>query len=772
MTDLTTSSKTTDIIPGNNAAPHADWRSFAAEILTTLADPEHRIWAYAAWHGSSVVSQTDHIPDATPARADEAAVDPWAEDYEASGILGLDYHVNDATDPSRPDPDAPEDSKRGRPRASVLTAVMRIARQFATLRNLLGTLAAPGAITFLSSGTPELDSTIEQILNAITVSDQRAPGVPKLTACTIEEVFAIGDRKRSGPFGAFSVGVKRWIEDGHPIVITGAGSAVMRPELQAMVSNVIHLVPFSREMLCEVLNSLYPGGEVRADNLPDCLGAAELGCLSPEALTIATRAATPTDAIRRLVADIPLPTVAGPGLADFPLQPAVREPVEQLLADMLAWQNGDIPWSDVSRGILLVGPPGCGKTELPRLIAKEAGITVHPASMAKWQSTGARSSDICREMRSFFTKAAAAAPCIVFIDELDTFGDRGRPQDHNSSWTDMVIGALLECLDGYETGEGVVVMAATNLLHKIDAALRRPGRFDRVVTVGHPTPDLMPSAFRWHLRDDLEGADLPAIAAAATGMTGAEVAESVRRARALARRACRPLTPEDLGTAIAERRPPLAEQLRWQVAVHECGHAIVAHATGRARPKLLSLHTGGGSADMTRAASNLRRADIDDEIACCLAGRAAERLIVGSASGGAGGTEDSDLAHATRVAAGIELSYGLGTSGTAWHGSPDAALYQMRLDPNILARVQIHLDDAEAFAFELLKTNRALLEDMARELMRTCLLTGPTLAALLARTDPQPTVRRAAGPPQQAPSDLTRTTTPARADRLWGRRRK
>ncbi len=578
----------------------------------------------------------------------------------------------------------------------------------------------------------------------------------------------IGDRKRVGPFGAFSVTVKRWVEDGHPIVIVGAGSAGMRPDLRAMVNNLIDLVPFDREMLCEVLNSLYPSAAVRADDLPDGLGAEALARLTPEALTIATRSATPADAIGRLVADLPSPTEHGPGLGEFPLQPAVREPVQQLLADMRAWRNGDIPWSDVSRGILLVGPPGCGKTELPRLIAKEAGITVHPASMAKWQSGGARSSDICREMRAFFTKAAAAAPCIVFIDELDTFGDRGRPHDHNSSWTDMVVGALLECLDGYETGEGVVVMAATNLVHKIDAALRRPGRFDRVVTVDHPTPDLMPAAFRWHLRGEMEGDALSAIAAAATGMTGAEVADSVRRARALARRACRPLIPEDLNAAIAERRPPLDERLRWQVAIHECGHAIVAHATGRARPKQLSLHAGGGAANMTRVASNLRRADIDDELACYLAGRAAERLIFGSASGGAGGMEDSDLAHATRLAAGIELSYGLGTSGTAWHGSPDAALYQMRLDPNVLARAQSHLDDAEAFAVELLKANRTLLEDMARELMRTSLLTGPTLAAFLARTDPQPPVRRAAVPARQAPSNATRSTTPARAKNAHG----
>lgn len=749
MPTPTTNPDTDTLLPATDAAPSGDWRVVATDILAALTVREHRIWAHVAWHGRPNVPPQDRIADAEPC-ANEASVDAWADDHEASGILAPAQWKRYSSTALEQDPDEPETRETGRPRASVVMAVMRLARKFTSWEDLLATLASPGGITFLSSGMPELDGTLEQIVGAIAAADQHIPRVPKLAACTLGEIFVIGDRCREGPFGVFSVDIKRWIEEGRPIVVVGAAPAMMRSELKAMVDRVIDLAPFDREMLCAALNSLYPGETVQAEDISQRLGAAELSRLSPEALTIASRAATPTAAIRRLVADLPPSDQTGPGLAEFPLQPSVREPVNQLLADLRAWKDGSIPWSDVSRGVLLVGPPGCGKTELPRLIANEAGVSVHAASMAKWQSGGARSSDICREMRAFFTKAAATAPCVVFIDELDTFGDRDRPHDHNSAWTDMVIGALLECLDGYDASEGVVVMAASNLLHKIDAALRRPGRFDRVVTVGHPTPDLMPAAFRWHLRGDLAAADLSPLAAAAAGMTGAEVAGSVRRARSLARRAGHPLGLDDLAAAVAAARPPLDEGLRWQVAVHECGHAIVAHATGRARPTQLSLHAGGGAADMTRVASNLRRADIDDELACCLAGRAAERLIFGSASGGAGGMEESDLANATRVAAGIELSYGLGTSGTAWHGSPDAALYQMRLDPNVLARVQIHLDDAEAFAVVLLKANRALLEDMARELMRLSLLTGPTLAAFLARTDPQLPVRRAAVPNWQA----------------------
>lgn len=733
-----TDPETDVLLLDTDAAPSGDWRVVATDILAALTAREHRIWAHVAWHGSPNVPPQDHIADAQPC-SNQASIDTSADDHEASGILAPAQWKRYSSAALEQDPDEPESRETGRPRASVVMAVMRLARKFTSWEDLLATLAAPGGITFLASGMPELDGTFEQIVGAIAAADQHIPRVPKLAACTLGEVFVIGDHSREGPFGVFSVDIKRWIEEGRPMVVVGAAPAMMRSELKAMVDRVIDVAPFDREMLCAALNSLYLGETVQAEDIPQHLGEAELARLSSEALTIAVRAATPTAAIQRLVADLPPSAQNGPGLAEFPLQPSVREPVNQLLADLRAWKDGSIPWSDVSRGVLLVGPPGCGKTELPRLIANEACVSVHAASMAKWQSGGARSSDICREMRAFFTKAAAAAPCIVFIDELDTFGDRDRPHHHNSAWTDMVIGALLECLDGYETGDGVVVMAATNLLHKIDAALRRPGRFDRVVTVGHPTPDLMPAAFRWHLRGDLAAADLSPLVAAAAGMTGAEVADSVRRARALARRAGHPLRLDDLTAAIAAARPPLDEGLRWQVAVHECGHAIVAHATGRARPKQLSLHAGGGAADMTRVASNLHRGDFDDELACGLAGRAAERLIFGQPSGGAGGAEESDLAHATMVAAAIELSYGLGTTGTAWCGPPEKALLQVRLAPEVRGRVQDHLDAAEARAIAILRTNRSLLEDMAHELSRASLLTGPVLASFLARVEPHTT---------------------------------
>ena len=151
---------------------------------------------------------------------------------------------------------------------------------------------------------------------------------------------------------------------------------------------------------------------------------------------------------------------------------------------------------------------------------------------------------------------------------------------------------LLQCLDGFDRREGVVVIAATNHVAHIDAALRRPGRFDRTVRIDQPSPELMAQAFRWHLSRDLAGVDLTGIAAAATGMTGAEVAATVRDAKARARHNRVPLAQKHVMAAVQNRRPPLDPALRHLVAIHECGHAIVAQATGCARTERFLLPWG------------------------------------------------------------------------------------------------------------------------------------------------------------------------------------
>lgn len=292
-------------------------------------------------------------------------------------------------------------------------------------------------------------------------------------------------------------------------------------------------------------------------------------------------------------------------------------------------------------------------------------------------------------------------------------------------------------------------LAATNYPEKIDAAVRRPGRFDRVLHLGNPTPDLLPAAFRFQAYPHLEEVDLTGLAAQAVGLSGADVAGLVRAARARARRARRALHVDDLTAALAEIRPPMPDALRWQVAIHEAGHAVVAAATGVARPKLLALQGDGGSTHAKRLMIGQRRSEMEAALALDLGGRAAEIDVFGEASGGAGGDASSDLGGATLLAVAIEASLGLGDT-LVWEGSPQSVLDRLALDADLRARVEIHLRRAEARALRIVAEHRPLLEEMAGALCRSGLLTGPELDALLARVTPEAALATPVVQPQAA----------------------
>lgn len=242
----------------------------------------------------------------------------------------------------------------------------------------------------------------------------------------------------------------------------------------------------------------------------------------------------------------------------------------------------------------------------------------------------------------------------------------------------------------------------------------------------------MPQAIRWQLGADLAGADLCAVAATAAGISGAAIAAVVRAARGRARAERRPMTLDDLAAEIAAREPPLAADLRWRVAVHEAGHAVAGAATGLAVPRLLVIRADGGTTWQVLARGGSQRADIEAGLVVSLAGRTAERLLLGHPSGGAGGPAGSDLASATAAAAALEVSLGLGQS-LLWLGSPEDAALRLRHDPTLRARVKSHLRRAETRALALLAANRDLLAEMAQALDAAGVLTGAALDALVAR---------------------------------------
>lgn len=150
----------------------------------------------------------------------------------------------------------------------------------------------------------------------------------------------------------------------------------------------------------------------------------------------------------------------------------------ELAIDLADWQAGKIQWSDVDRGILLSGPPGTGKTTFAAALARTCGVYLALGSIARWQAKG-HLGDMLKAMRKTFDDAKANAPSIVFLDEIDAIGDRERFSGHGRQYATEVVSALLECLDGSEGREGVVVVGACNHPTLIDMALTRPRRFDR-----------------------------------------------------------------------------------------------------------------------------------------------------------------------------------------------------------------------------------------------------------------------------------------------------
>ena len=760
---------TQPILPTQTSTPAPDWRAFAAALRASLLAPcvSWAAMAVPAAPAKGTEAQTS-IETATGETAGPDDTDSTTGATAATGADGsgtaadataawslddiLDWVEKEASgQPFNTEAAASSTTLSSAPlyrlRPAAAMAVFRLARTFGTVAAMQSALAEPGRVSVLVTGTPALDEAMFSLLEHVVKCREFWHGHrPEPRIMTVEGAIKISQDRRGDPLAQIASSLRAALEARRPTVMIAAAGGMIPKAVKALDAALFTVAPLDREVLLEILSEAYPDADVTEDSLAALPLDAALTGLGPDDLLVALRWPEPGQAVAALVARLaPQHEDDGPGLSAFPLPQSVRGPLEQMIEDLRAWKAGEIPWRDVSRGILLAGPPGTGKTALARLVAREAGIGVIAGSVATWQAQGERSSGLVRAMKESFAKAAAEAPCVVFIDEVDAFGNRER-RDHNASWTEYVVAALLECLDGYAQLEGVVPMAATNNLERIDAAIRRPGRFDRMLHLGNPTPDLLPAAFRFQAYPHLEEVDLTELAARAVGLSGADVAGLVRAARARARRARRALHVDDLTAALAEIRPPMPDALRWQVAIHEAGHAVVAAATGVARPKLLALQGDGGSTHAKRLMIGQRLSEMEAALALDLGGRAAEIDVFGEASGGAGGDASSDLGGATLLAVAIEASLGLGDS-LVWEGSPQSVLDRLALDADLRARVEIHLRRAEARALRIVSAHRPLLEEMAGALCRSGLLTGSELDALLARVTPEAAMATPAAQP-------------------------
>lgn len=616
-------------------------------------------------------------------------------------------------------------------RPAVLLSLLRLCRSFGSPAHLARTIARPGSISLLSTAEPALDELVSKLLRHVFAELRTGLALPPTILVASAAVRESRSSHAPHLFAGLTEPMRCALERRAPVVLVAPVESTLDPSLRALEPQVHALVRPDRELVSALIMRAYPDRRIAAAGAVPFLPAdAMLERLNGEHVTIALRAPDPAAAAQSLARRLAPPSPSQ-RLDRFPVPDEIRDAIDLMIADLWSWSAGRLPWRDVGRGALLVGPPGSGKTEIARLLAREAGVTLVAGSLARWSSASSRSGDVLREIRRFFVNAAAQAPCIAFLDELDAVGDRARPHDHNSAWTDFIVGGLLECLDGIDTAPGVLVLGATNRPHAIDAALRRPGRFDRVLRLTAPRPEAMVDAIRWHLDGDLSGEDLNSIASAAIGLSGADLAALVRSARARARTARRVLEVADLAAALHVIRPPLPAELRWRVALHEAGHAVVGHTTGCGTPRLLALAGQGGMMEQKIQGCVGDRRGIEAMLALALAGRAAEQMVLGGASAGAGGPEDSDLGQATRLAAALEISFGLGSS-RIWLSDSQEVMRHLSHDRALRRRVEAHLQTAEARAVQILAHNRSRLEALARDLLARGFLSGPDLAEHLA----------------------------------------
>ena len=326
--------------------------------------------------------------------------------------------------------------------------------------------------------------------------------------------------------------------------------------------------------------------------------------------------------------------------------------------------------ASMPKGILLVGPPGTGKTMLAKAVAGEANVPFFSMSGSEFVEmfVGMGASKV----RDLFRQAKEKAPCIVFIDEIDAIGQKRDGRAGGNDEREQTLNQLLTEMDGFEENTGVIILAATNRPESLDPALTRPGRFDRRVPVELPDLKgreeiLKVHAKKIHLE---EGVDFSQIARMTSGASGAELANIVNEAALRAVRAGREyVTQADLEESIEvviagyqKKNAILTDQEKKIVAYHEIGHALVAARQKNSAPvqKITIVPRTSGALGYTMQVEEgnhylMSQEELENKIATLTGGRAAEELVFHSASTGA----SNDIEQATKLARAMITRYGM-----------------------------------------------------------------------------------------------------------------
>jgi SpoVK/Ycf46/Vps4 family AAA+-type ATPase len=441
---------------------------------------------------------------------------------------------------------------------------------------------------------------------------------------------------------------------------------------------------------------------------------------------------TAADAMARLRAAAQVRVAGGAEAALPTLEEAIyygeaRDWALDLAQDVAAARCGALNWSCVDRGACFFGVPGTGKSWLARIIARACNLPFIETSIAELFATSAgHLDDVVKAQRAVFARAAAAAPCLLFIDELDAMPNRATISPRGRDWWMPVIDDFLLQLSA--TPPGVITIAATNMIGDIDAAILRPGRLERTIEVKPPaTAEGLAGILRFHLGTDLADTDIIPLAHLGLGGTAADAMGWVRSARRNARKANREMCSDDLLKAIAPPDTRTQEMLR-RSAIHEAGHVIASIVLGLAPINHVTLlrteNTGGGmTLDVDRDDAQFRRERIESYAIMALAARAAEVVILGAASVGSAGYSHSDLAKATKMVTAIHASFGLGET-LLYRRSVDEANDLLEHDPVLRDRVENDLQRLHKSAEELIRKFQRSVEAVAEALVARRILSG------------------------------------------------
>lgn len=438
---------------------------------------------------------------------------------------------------------------------------------------------------------------------------------------------------------------------------------------------------------------------------------------------------------------------------------AGEEEAKESLAEIVDYLHNPKKYTEVGasmpKGVLLVGPPGTGKTMLAKAVAGEANVPFFSISGSEFVEmfVGMGASKV----RDLFSQAKEKAPCIVFIDEIDAIGKKCDGQMGGNDEREQTLNQLLTEMDGFEGNNGVMILAATNRPESLDPALTRPGRFDRRIPVELPDLKGREDILKVHakkvkLADDV---NFHTIARMASGASGAELANIVNEAALRAVRDGRAyVTEADLEESIEvviagyqKKNAVLSDQEKRVVAYHETGHALVAAMQSHSAPvqKITIIPRTSGALGYTMQVEQgdkylLTKKEIEDKIAVYTGGRAAEEVVFGEITTGA----SNDIEQATKLARAMITRYGMSdefdmaameTVNNQYLGGDTSLACSPETQKEIDGKVVAIVKEQHAKAVEILKQNRKKLDELAAYLYEKETITGGEFMEILERKE-------------------------------------